>query len=425
MTVFGNNRVGLERASSFAVLLAGASALLAAALWSDARIERWFIGSPTGALSWGPRLFRILLGFHGAVAVAAAGFGFLRSGSAGARGTVPEWRRALAAVEGPAGRDALATEVAPSALYAAGALVVLALVLRLYKLGTGLWLDEILTLTSFARLPWTEIVTSFPDQNQHMLYSLLAHGSVSVLGESPAAVRLPAALMGAASIWALFRFGGRVSGWREGLMAAALVTVSYHHVWFSQNARGYTGLLLFSLLATDAWVVATAHGGLRRWAKYAVWSALGVWVHMTMVFVVGSHALISCAELSTGLFRRRTESGSLACRRWQPIAGMLLAGTASLQLYALALPDFMRSALHEAAAASAEWLDPGWVVRETIARLGDAGLAGGLLAAASLVALAGWLSMLRKDWRVGLALVLPAVLGGTTMLALKHPLWPR
>ena len=34
------------------------------------------------------------------------------------------------------------------------------------------------------------------------------------------------------------------------LAAAGLLTVSYHHVWFSQNARAYTALLFFTLIAT-------------------------------------------------------------------------------------------------------------------------------------------------------------------------------
>jgi uncharacterized membrane protein len=46
-----------------------------------------------------------------------------------------------------------------------------------------------------------------------------------------------------ASIGALYLLGRAVAGPTEALFAAALMTVAYHHVWFSQNARGYSGLL--------------------------------------------------------------------------------------------------------------------------------------------------------------------------------------
>jgi len=37
----------------------------------------------------------------------------------------------------------------------------------------------------------------------------------------------------------------------------------------------------------------------------------------------------------------------------------------------------------------------------------------------------GWLSIVRKNMRAGILMVLPALLAGSTMLALGHNLWPR
>src|SRR5262249_10083457 len=134
--------------------------------------------------------------------------------------------------------------------FAIGGLVVCALGLRLYDLGDGLWYDEIRTLVGYVRQPVGVIVSTFESQNQHLLYSLLARLSVAVLGESAWSLRLPAAVFGAASIWAAYWFGRLVTGRREALLAAGLLTFSYHHVWFSQNARGYSGLLCLTLVAS-------------------------------------------------------------------------------------------------------------------------------------------------------------------------------
>ena len=98
------------------------------------------------------------------------------------------------------------------------ALLLLGLVLRLIHLGTGLWYDEIQTLVEFARLPLGRLLTEYPNTNHHPLYSLLASVSIGVLGESGAALRLPAALMGTASLWAFYRLALMVTSRREALL---------------------------------------------------------------------------------------------------------------------------------------------------------------------------------------------------------------
>jgi uncharacterized membrane protein len=59
-----------------------------------------------------------------------------------------------------------------------------------------------------------------------------------LFGDSGAALRLPAALFGVASLGAVYALGREVVGRREGLLAALALAFSYQHVWFSQNARG-------------------------------------------------------------------------------------------------------------------------------------------------------------------------------------------
>jgi hypothetical protein len=202
------------------------------------------------------------------------------------------------------------------------------------------------------------------------------------------------------------------------------MTLSYHHVWFSQNARGYSGLLFFTLLATWLWVRATTRGGVWWWAGYAMAVCLGLWVHMTMVFVVAAHGLVYLIDI-TGSAGGGRRGASPSSSWWHPLAAWVLAGTATLQLYALALPEFLRSALHEKALESSEWTDPTWVVREAARRLGDIGLVGLVLAGGAAVLVIGWSSICRRDWRTALVMALPGLLGGATMIALGHPLWPR
>ena len=135
-------------------------------------------------------------------------------------------------------------------LLALSVLLGIALVLRLFRLGEGLWFDEIWMLVDFARLPLGEIVTAYPSDNNHPLYTLLAAISIRVFGESAEAIRLPAVAFGVASIGALWVFARSRLPTRDVWIATSLLVISYHHVWFSQNARGYTGLLFLAIVSS-------------------------------------------------------------------------------------------------------------------------------------------------------------------------------
>jgi mannosyltransferase len=370
------------------VALAGLLLLAAALLISSASLEHWF-GRAPHALAWGPALFRALLALDGIILVAASRL-------------VPE------SSPRPARR--------PMPYLWLGLLSVLALALRIPGLNSCMWLDEVLTMMNFARPPAAWIFTSFPDQNQHLLYSLLAHGAMRIFGEQVWALRLPSVLFGIASIWALFLVGRRIVGEKEALIACALATVSYHHIWFSENARGYMGLLFFTCLATWLWLEALERNAWRLWIGYAAAVALGLWIHMTMLFVMGAHILISAI-----VWWRSGRDPALLRRA---AAGFLLCGILTLQVYALALPEFFRSAIGEISMPS-EWTNPLWMLRESGRSLEVGFAAAAVVLFGAFLVAAGWLDILRIQARAAWSMVLPAIAGGAVMLAAGHNLWPR
>ena len=305
---------------------------------------------------------------------------------------------------------------------ALAALLVLGLMLRLIHLGTGLWYDEIQTLVEFARLPLGRLLTEYPNTNHHPLYSLLASASIGLLGESAAALRLPAALMGTASLWAFHRLAIMVTSRREALLGTLLLTLSYHHVWFSQNARGYSGLLLFTLLGTAAFV-RLLRDPLAGWpaaAWYGCCMALAAYIHPTAVAVPAAHAIVLGA-----LAVSRRIPGAPALTR--PLSGLLMAAAFGLLLYAPTLGQLI-TALTAANPQGAEtaWKSPAWMLLETARGLG-AGLPGGVatLVLATVVMAAGVASFFRRS-PVLLALMLgPGLVTVAAILLLRHNLWPR
>jgi mannosyltransferase len=394
------------------LLLAGVLMVTFAAAVSNAQYSSFLVGGGPDALSWGPTLFRSLLLFHGGLLIAVAAL----------------WMRFA---EGAADKRDTSEQVAErssmrTAMLVLIALSIIGLGLRLWNLNSDLWIDEVLTLLDFVRQPFGQMITSFPSQNQHMLYSVLAHASTGIFGESAWSFRLPAVLFGIGSIWALFLLCRRLLGIREALFAAALMTFSYHHIWFSQNARGYTGILFFTLLATWLWFEALDRNEWRWWIGYTAAVVLGMWVHMTMAFVVAAHGLLYLTLMAFPSISgdRNAEASRERRAGLRPIAAWLLSVTATLQLYALALPEFLRVGLHEESKES-EWTNPLWVIKESLSGLsiGFAGIAV-LICGGAFVAF-GWISLFRKNKRLAVLLVLPAILAGSTMLVLGHNLWPR
>jgi hypothetical protein len=298
------------------------------------------------------------------------------------------------------------------------ALLGLALVLRIVALGDGLWFDEIQTLVDYARLPAGQVVTTFDSQNNHLLYSLFASVTLSLFGESAATLRLPAVFFGVASLWALHRFGSAVTSRRETLFAVTLMAVSYHHVWFSQNARGYTALLFFTLLGTWAFLLLlsrTPSWGLI--AGYGLAMGLATYTHVTAALTVVAHGGI----WSWLAWRHRPTE-------WRaPLLALVLSGLVATTLYALVLPQLFDTLLPSThSAQTTEWQSPLWLVVETIRGLAR-GLPGGWLAVLIGLALAasGMWSYWRRSPIVLMIMVLPPVLTAGMALALSHNLWPR
>jgi hypothetical protein len=259
-----------------------------------------------------------------------------------------------------------------------------------------------------------------------MLFTLLAQISIGIFGESAWALRLPSVIFGVASLWALFLLGRRVVGTRTALLASALMTVSYHHIWFSQNARGYMGLLFFTTLATWLWLEALSKNSWQWWMYYVAAVCLGMWVNLTMAFVVATHGLLYLIWVTGKLRSRRSIQGRHleSDHIWRPLIALLLCGSVTLQLYALSLPEFLSTALHEISLES-EWTNPLWVITESLRSLkvGFAGTAIVLCGGAMVVI--GWISILRRSYQAALAMTLPGLLAGSSMLVLGHNLWPR
>lgn len=297
------------------------------------------------------------------------------------------------------------------------ALTLLGTLLRAKGLDSGLWFDEIVTLVESVRPPLGQVVTAFPGNNNHPFYSLLAHFSTVVLGEHAWTLRLPAFVFGVASIPILYGLATQVTTRTESLLATLLFAVAYHAVWFSQNARGYTMLLAFTLLATWLFIRLIETPRTRTTVAYGVVVALGIYTHLTMAFVAGAHALIWGWQAWRGTSRERVAHLRAAA------LGLGTAGVCGLLLYlpmATGVIDFfMGSPQKTAAVATSQW-----AIVEMLKGLRIGFGTVGVLAALALLAVGG-LSYLMRSPLVAFVFVLPGALTGFAMVVLHAPIRPR
>ena len=123
------------------------------------------------------------------------------------------------------------------------------MVLRFYRLGAwSLWGDEVFTLTgkedgfNFSLL-------------RRSLASDLIRATTSALGVSEWSARLVPAIVGVLSIPVLYFMIRKIFGARVALFSAGLLAISTWHIYWSQNARFYTLLLLFYTLSMLAFYI--------------------------------------------------------------------------------------------------------------------------------------------------------------------------
>lgn len=298
------------------------------------------------------------------------------------------------------------------------AVVLVGIVLRVHGLDQGLWYDEITAYVKYVRMPIGTLLTTYDSENQHFLYTLFAHACIAWFGDSSWAVRVPAVIFGVGSLLGVYLVGRHLLSEHEALLATALLVFSYHHIWFSQNARGYTGVMFFTMMATWVFLRGLRENTVKWWCWYAVAAAAGVFVHVTMVFVIASHFLIYSVRLMSSKNWRH----SMAWRGM--LYGFVMGGLLTFQLHALVMPQILGQIGQKTNVQA--WNNPFWTVIEMVRGI-QVGVKGGLVVLAAALMLFGF-----GVWKMGRTsglmlalLLLPAALGTAVVLGVGHPLWPR
>ncbi len=133
----------------------------------------------------------------------------------------------------------------------------LAAVLRFYRLdGASLWVDEILTWNMIRPDRDLDLLGQVLDAIQAPLY-LLVVWPLTRIQENEIMMRLPAAVIGTLTVPVFGVLLGRLLDHRAARLGTLLLAISPFHVWYSQEARGYSFLIFFVILMTLAYLELT------------------------------------------------------------------------------------------------------------------------------------------------------------------------
>ncbi|WP_171236691.1 glycosyltransferase family 39 protein [Ruegeria sp. HKCCA6837] len=305
-------------------------------------------------------------------------------------------------------------------------ILLLAAALRTAGLNAPLWYDEIWTVDTHIRRPWGEMMREY-SMNHHYFFSMKAKLVAQIFGEEAWAYRFPAVLFGVGVVGAIWWLAKDVSGARIAHVSALLVALSYHQVWFSQNARGYTELAFWSTLGLIFFLRGVQRPSFGTWAAFGLTAAAAVFTHLTGAFFFVALGLVWLVSLITGFGR-----GALT-RDWVlwPLTGVAIASVVILLAYLPILPS-IAGTVGDVGATSAvdvmqEYQNPLWTIVEGLrTAVGKTGALTLVVAGAGVVVLAfGAAGAQSTQPLFFLSIVMHIVVTLVILLALGMRIWPR
>jgi len=291
-------------------------------------------------------------------------------------------------------------------------LIVVAAALRFWKLGGDLWFDEVIDLVYYVRTLTTDLLLRFPGFFPQVVSALSAKLSIAFWGESSWSFRLPAAVYGVLGVPALYALVRRAVGRFEALLCAALLAVAYHHIFFSQNARGYSLQVLLTILATYyLWRAAATHAR-RDWAWFIAMSVLNLYNQVFSLFVLAG---LAAAFLGQWMWRWR-QTGRAPCGLRRFMWAHLFIGSFSFLLYSPMMVGLLvRAGITAPNPGSGPQFAQGFLnelLQGLQAGYGTVAIIGGLV-----IFLAGVFRLWKKSGFLAAALLLPLAVGLGTVMA--------
>ena len=186
-------------------------------------------------------------------------------------------------------------------------IVLLGSVLRFSGLSQqSLWLDELYSWKS-ANFNSLSQVIEYGKRDIHPPgYAIVLYYIEKFIGDSETALRLPSAICGVLSIIVIYFLGLRYYSYKESLISSALMAFLWCPVYYSQEARMYSMMLLFTLTTMYCWDIVfyqlQTNEKLTNWYAalgYIISSIILCYLHYFGTFLIallGITSIVSCVK---------------------------------------------------------------------------------------------------------------------------------
>ena len=180
--------------------------------------------------------------------------------------------------------------------------------LRFYQLGQdGLWLDEIITQARTQRPVFNMLKWVWLHEEHPPLFYLLAYQN-RILGGSDFAVRLTSVAAGILTIPVFIKLGRKFWGAPAGLLAGLLLALWPVHIHYSQEARQYALLMLFTS-ASMYWLYRSVTiGNTGAWFGYSIATICALYTHyFSFLWIISQVVFVSL--LAVLFLKKRGKAG--------------------------------------------------------------------------------------------------------------------
>ena len=175
-------------------------------------------------------------------------------------------------------------------------ILIAAFILRFYKLGyESFWLDELHTMNEAdPALSFRQLFYYLSTSDQHPpLFFLCERFIFGIFGRSEIIARFFPALVGTASVWAMYLLGKEILNKNLGLIAAAFTCVNYFDMYYSREARGYILVFLLAALSFTFLIRLIKSLRTRDMWYYTLFALLTMYTHYYGIFLVCSQFCVA------------------------------------------------------------------------------------------------------------------------------------
>ena len=165
-------------------------------------------------------------------------------------------------------------------LWLLAAILLVAAGLRLYNLSEeSLWLDECFTL-DYASKSFTSLIETLKNDVHPVGYYLPQHVLIGQLGTSEFILRILSVFFGVLAGFLTYLLARKLFSWKEGLLAAFFMSISYTSILYSQDAKMYSMFAAFFLLSLLAFIRFLERPSLPNTLFFSVSVALLLYTHI-------------------------------------------------------------------------------------------------------------------------------------------------